>query len=110
MDKDYKGKSMKNSRPVYREYLIKLKKQAGIKTEELAEKVYLNKKSYYGLEGGTRGHRMSANLFLRLASELKVDVETLIRLEADYQIERMKKGLISVPWYVDDGDDHENKK
>lgn len=82
-----------------RNYLIDLKLKAGLTTDLLASRIFLDRKNYYQLESGTRGHRMSAILYVRLAKELKVSVEELVRREAAYQRKRIKKGLSKEPWY-----------
>lgn len=83
-----------------RSYLINLKLKAGLTTDILAKRIFIDRKNYYQLESGTRGHRMSAILYLRLARELKVGVEELVRREAAYQRKRIKKGLSKEPWYL----------
>lgn len=83
-----------------RNYLINFKYNAGLTTDTLASRIFLDKKNYYQLEAGTRGHRMSAILYLRLAKELKISVEELVRKEAEYQKKRIEKGLWKEPWYL----------
>lgn len=90
----------KRQKALMRAYLINLKYDAGLTTELLAERIYLDKKNYYQLESGERGHRMSALLYVCLASELKVSIQKLVELEADYQRRRIKLGYCKAPWYL----------
>lgn len=83
-----------------RAYLIDLKYKAGLTTEILAESIYFDKKNYYQLESGERGHRMGALLYVRLAEELKVSVQELVNLEAEYQRRRIQLGYSKEPWYL----------
>jgi len=83
-----------------RTYLIDLKYQAGLTTDILADRIYFDKKNYYQLESGERGHRMSALLYVRLAAELKVSVEELVVREAEYQRRRIELGYTREPWYL----------
>lgn len=43
---------------------------------------------------------MSALLYVRLASELKVSVQELVIHEAEYQRRRIELGYTSEPWYL----------
>ncbi len=98
---DAHNKDQPNQRETLcRNYLINLKYMAGLTTDILASRLFLDKKNYYQLEAGTRGHRMSAILYLKLAKELKISVEELVRREAAYQKIRIKKGLTREPWYL----------
>lgn len=90
----------KKRKALMRAYLIDLKYEAGLTTEILADRIYIDKKNYYQLESGERGHRMSALLYVRLASELKVSVQKLVELEADYQRRRIELGYCKAPWYL----------
>lgn len=90
----------KKRKALMRAYLIDLKYEAGLTTEVLADRIYIDKKNYYQLESGERGHRMSALLYICLASELKVSVQTLVELEANYQRRRIELGYCKAPWYL----------
>lgn len=87
-------------RALMRTYLIDLKYDAGLTTDILADRIYFDKKNYYQLESGERGHRMSALLYVRLAKELKVSVEELVVREAEYQRRRIELGYTREPWYL----------
>jgi transcriptional regulator with XRE-family HTH domain len=95
---------------LYRNYLLKLRQEAGLRIDALGEKLFLDKKIYYRIEQGERGHRMNALFIQKISKELGVSIETFINLEAEYQRERIKAGLVSAQWYVsseeeyDDGD------
>ncbi len=94
---------------LYRSYLVVLREKAGIRIDMLAERLFLDKNVYYRMEDGERGHRMNALFYIRLAKELKTSIEEIINLEAEYQKERIKMGLMKEPWYMtEEGDDDEN--
>lgn len=97
-----RNKDAPKKKALMRSYLIDLKYKAGLTTDVLADRIYFDKKNYYQLESGERGHRMSALLYIRLAAELKVNVEELVLLEADYQKRRIELGYTSEPWYLVD--------
>lgn len=95
-----KDVTSKGKRPLMRMYLVRLKQQAGISSYNLAQKLFLDKSSYYRIETGEKGHRMGAPFYQRLAKELNVSVETVISEEVAYQQERIKLGLAIEPWYM----------
>lgn len=101
-DKDV---TVKGKRPLMRMYLVRLKQKAGISSYDLAQKLFLDKSSYYRIETGEKGHRMGAPFYHRLAKELNIPVEIIINEEVAYQKERVKAGLIMESWYLIDWDE-----
>lgn len=99
----------KKRKALMRTYLIDLKYEAGLTTEILADRIYIDKKNYYQLESGERGHRMSALLYVRLASELKVSVQKFVELEAEYQRRRIELGYCKSPWYLVERNESKNQ-
>lgn len=97
-NKDAPPRSKKKA--LMRTYLIDLKYKAGLTTDVLADRIYIDKKNYYQLESGERGHRMSALLYMRLAYELHVSVQQLVEQEAEYQRRRIEMGYANEPWYL----------
>lgn len=91
-----------------RSYLIDLKYKAGLTTDVLADRIYVDKKNYYQLESGERGHRMSALLYIRLSQELRVSIKELVEYEAEYQRRRIELGYTSEPWYLVDRNEMKN--
>ncbi len=68
-----------------REYLRKLRREAGLTQQELARALGISQNSYSYIENGKRQKNMQLALAVRLASALSTKPDDLWKAEAEYQ-------------------------
>jgi transcriptional regulator with XRE-family HTH domain len=75
-----------------RNYLFERIFNSGLKTSQVIDKLGIDKKQFYMIENGQKGHRQNPIIFYKLSRVLSCDLAELIKDEVRYQIDRVEKG------------------